>query len=74
MTSIANIYAYATQFSRQQMAGKRNPQINLSNMKPYRTAAMKLEAQRKAYRAADGSIQSAAPFLFHRAFRASVEQ
>ncbi len=68
-----NIYAYATQYTRQQLEGRRNPQINLTNAKPFRTKHQKQEARRDARKCEDGAIRSPAPVSYHRPFRASAE-
>lgn len=45
----------------------RTGKVDMTNRKPYRTAAQKYEARRIAYKCADGTWRSTAPVSFHRA-------
>lgn len=51
---------YATSFTR---TGK----LDMTNRKPYRTAAQKAEARRTARKCDDGTYRSSAPVSYHRA-------
>jgi hypothetical protein len=59
------ISPYATQFTREKHAGKRNPQISMWNRKPYRTKAQKQRARQSAAKGHDGAYRSPAPTSMH---------
>lgn len=59
------ISPYATRYTREKHDGRRNPQIEMWNRKPYRTKAQKAEARQTATKCSDGAIRSNAPFSIH---------
>lgn len=62
---MTNIYAHATQVTRQMLDGVKSPTRNMTNGKPYRSARLKAEARAKATRRDDGAYRSPVAVLFH---------
>ena len=56
---------YATRYTREKHEGKKNPQIEMWNRKPYRTAAQKRLARQTAEKRKDGAWRSTAPVSIH---------
>ena len=59
------ISPYATRLTRERHEGKKNPQIEMWNRKPFRTKAQKAMARDDAKKCKDGAYRSAAPFSMH---------
>jgi hypothetical protein len=57
--------ACMTQFTREHLAGEKNPSRNMSNRKPYRTAAQRKQARATA-KVIDGRHVSTAPRSYHK--------
>lgn len=61
-----------TKLTREILDGKKSPQRDMTNRKPYRTKAQKRIARENAYRAADGAWRTDAGVSFHPVPRGSV--
>lgn len=61
-----------TQLTRDIHAGKSNPERNMTNGKPFRSAVGKREARASAEKCADGAWRSPVPVMYHRPARGGV--
>ena len=62
---MTNIYAHATQVTRQMLDGVKLPTRNMTNGKPYRPKWLKEKARAEASRRDDGAYRSPVGALLH---------
>jgi len=69
-----NLFAFATKYTMDVLAGKKNPSINMHNRKEYRTVQQKAMAKANCHRGPDGSYYCNAPTSIHRSPRMEVRE